>query len=78
MRAPFEESVGLERGEVVLVGGRRGQADGVGDLAHRGWVAALGDRAGDAVEDALPALLVVPGHCEPPWVIGQRLAERMF
>jgi hypothetical protein len=41
---------------------RRGEANRLGNLSHAGWIAALRDDAGDALEDLLAALGVVPGH----------------
>ena len=62
LAAALQQAVALEGDEVVVDGARRGEADGVGDLANRGRIAALLDRARDVVEDPLPALDVMPGH----------------
>src|SRR5574338_742718 len=67
MRASLEQAVALERDEVMVHrrGGR--QAHGIGDLADRGRVAALGHRPGDALDDLLLALRVGPRHIGLPW-----------
>ena len=62
MRAALEQPVPLEGDEVVMDRRGRGQADRIGDLADRRRIAALRDGAGDALEDLLLALCVVPGQ----------------
>jgi hypothetical protein len=60
--AALEQPVSLERDEVVMDGARGGEPDVVRDLTDRGRVPTLLDGAGDAVEDSLTTLDVVPGH----------------
>ena len=70
----------IERDEVMVHGARRREADRLGDLTHRRRIAALLDGSGDAVEDSLPSLLVVPGQdsLRLSGLCAARLAERMF
>jgi hypothetical protein len=69
MRPALDEPVALQGEEVVVDRARRRQADGIGDLAHRGRIPALLDSAGDALEDAPPALHIMPGHTLPPVMV---------
>jgi hypothetical protein len=56
-----------------MVHGARGrQADGIGDLANRGWIPPLLDGLRDAVEDPLSSILVMPGHVLLPSRVGPR------
>ncbi len=62
MRSTLQQAIAFEREEVVVHGGRRGEADAVRDLANRGGIAPFHDRARDALEDLLTALGVVARH----------------
>ena len=62
----FEQAVSFQRDQVVMNGGGGGEADGIRDLAHRRGIATLDDGVGDALEDLLSTVDVVPGHLAGP------------
>jgi hypothetical protein len=61
-RPTLQESLALEDLEMVVDGRRRGQADGLCDLANRGREAAGAQRRGNEIEDLSLSIRVVLGH----------------
>jgi len=51
--------------KILCVPASDNRYDGIRDLAHRRRIAALGDGVGDALDDLLSAVDVVPGHLSP-------------
>ena len=68
--ASLEEAVSFEGDQVMMDGGRGSQPDGICDLAHRRRVPPLCHGAGDALEDLLAAIDVVPGQAMAPSAVG--------
>jgi hypothetical protein len=66
LAAALEEPVPLEGDQVMMDGAGGCEADGVGDLPDRGWIATLLDPPRDEVDDSLSPLHVMPGHRAAP------------
>jgi hypothetical protein len=76
----LEHAFALEGGQVVMYGRWGGEADRLSDLPNAGRVATFRDDAGDALEDLLAALGVMPGHRRLLWwaVVAATIAEQTF
>jgi len=68
--AALEETVALERDQVMVDGRGGGQAHGIRDLANGGRISALGHGSRDALEDLLSTVNVVPGQAVTPSGVG--------
>jgi hypothetical protein len=65
-RVAADEALALERLELGVDAGGRGQADRVADLTDRRGVASVGDRVADHLQDAsLPGGELLRHRCTP-------------
>jgi hypothetical protein len=62
VRAALEQAISLKGEQVVVDGARGRESDRIRDLPNGRRIAAVLDGLGDAVEDSLPSLCVVPGQ----------------